>query len=58
MAAAAAAFVLVNAAGTALPALGSVEHLPTAVLTVLLPVTFRARLRATPSTDHMSPLPV
>lgn len=57
MAAAAAAFVLVNAAGTALPALGPVEPLPIAVLTILLLVTFRARLRATRSTDRMTPLP-
>ncbi len=42
---AAAAFVLVNAAGVAVPELGPVEALPIAVLTVLLGVTFRARLR-------------
>ncbi|MFJ5779108.1 hypothetical protein [Streptomyces sp. NPDC093094] len=58
MAAAAAAFVLVNAAGTALPALGPVEPLPIAVLTVLLLVTFRARLRATRSAAAPSPLAV
>ncbi|MFC8247355.1 hypothetical protein [Streptomyces chartreusis] len=57
MAAAAAAFVLVNAAGTALPALGPVEPLPIAVLTILLLVTFRTRLRATRSTARMAPMP-
>ncbi|GGR61052.1 hypothetical protein [Streptomyces roseolus] len=46
MVAAAAAFVLVNAAGTAFPALGPVETLPIAVLTLLLLAAFRSRLRA------------
>ncbi|MFI8404966.1 hypothetical protein ACIGG5_32590 [Streptomyces sp. NPDC085463] len=56
MAAAAAAFVLVNAAGTALPALGPVEPLPIALLTVLPLVAFRARLRATPSAPPIGPV--
>ncbi|AXE24064.1 hypothetical protein C0216_11895 [Streptomyces globosus] len=45
MAAAAGAFVLVNAAGVAAPVLGPAEALPTVVLTVLLIATFRRRLR-------------
>ncbi|MGW0032751.1 hypothetical protein ACWDXD_23355 [Streptomyces sp. NPDC003314] len=52
----AAAFVLISAAGTALPALGPVEPLPIELLTVLLLVTFRARLRATPSAPPIGPV--
>ncbi|GGV99050.1 hypothetical protein GCM10010230_24170 [Streptomyces narbonensis] len=55
MALAAAAFVLINAAGTAFPALGPAEPLPIAVLTILLLATFRARLRGTGSGVAPSP---